>query len=229
MANVFIIGASRGIGLELTQRHASRGDKVFAFVRSPDSASDLAQAADASDGAITVHAMDVGNPASVASAASAAGDEPVDYLYIVAGVTGPTNNELETDIDWDGWDQAFAIMVKGPLAVFMAFLPRMHKGTKVINYSSQLAASTWPYGGMYAYGTMKNGLNRMMRSVAIDVKERGIIVVLLHPGWVKTDMGGPDADITTEESVAGTMTLADRLTIDDSGEFFNWNGEHHAW
>ena len=229
MANVFIVGASRGIGLELAQRHASRGDRVFAFVRSPDSASDLAQAADASDGAITVHAMDIGNPASVASAASATGDEAVDYLYVVAGVTGPTNNELETEIDWDGWDEAFAIMVKGPLAVFKAFLPRMHEGTKVINYSSQLAASTWPYGGMYAYGTMKNGLNRMMRSVAIDVKDRGIIVVTLHPGWVKTDMGGPDADITTEESVTGTMALADRLTIEDSGEFFKWNGEKHAW
>jgi NAD(P)-dependent dehydrogenase (short-subunit alcohol dehydrogenase family) len=229
MANVFVIGASRGIGLELARSHAARGDRVFAFVRNPDSAGELTEAAGESAGAISVHAMDIGDPASVAQAAANAGGETVDYLYTVAGVTGPTNNELESEIDWDAWDQAFAIMVKGPLAVFKAFLPAMHDGTKVINYSSQLAASTWPYGGMYAYGTMKNGLNRMMRSIAIDVKERGIIVITLHPGWVKTDMGGPDADITTEESVSGTIALADRLTIEDSGDFFNWNGERHAW
>lgn len=229
MANVFVIGASRGIGLELARSHAARGDRVFAFVRNPESAGELAEAADTSGGAISVHSMDIADASSVAGAAASAGGAAVDYLYTVAGVTGPTNNELETDIDWDAWDQAFAIMVKGPLAVFKAFLPSMHEGTKVINYSSQLAASTWPYGGMYAYGTMKNGLNRMVRSIATDVKDRGIIVITLHPGWVKTDMGGPNADITTDESVSGTIALADRLTIEDSGDFFKWNGERHAW
>lgn len=224
MANVFVVGASRGIGLELVRKHAARGDRVFAFVRNPSGSSELSEIE-----GVSVHEMDIADPASVNAAAASTGDANVDLLYVVAGIPGPTNNELESDIDWGAWDDAFAIMVKGPLAVFKAFLPKMGEGSKVINYSSQLAASTWPYGGMYAYGAMKNALNRMMRSVAIDVKDRGIIVITLHPGWVKTDMGGPDADITTDESVDGTIALADKLTIEDSGDFFKWNGERHDW
>lgn len=230
MANVVISGASRGIGLELARCHAARGDRVFALVRNPDTASELVQLANDGGGAVTVHQMDAGDVAAIPGAAAAAlAGAAVDIVYNVAGVAGPMNNELESDVDWAAWDEAFAVMVKGPFALFKALLPNMHEGTRVINFSSQLAASTWPYGGFYVYGAAKNALNRMMRSVAIDMKDRGIVVVTLHPGWVQTDMGGPNAEITTAESVSGIMALADRLTVDDSGDFFKWNGERHAW
>jgi len=229
MANVFITGAGRGIGLDLARMHFERGDRVFALVRDPGKPDDLAALASGSDGAVSVHQMDVGNIAEVPSAAAAIDATSVDVLYNVAGIPGPTEPELDGEVDWDGWDEAFDVMIKGPFAVLRAFLPRMGEGAKVINFSSQLAASTWPYGGYYAYGAAKAGLNRLMRSVATDLKDRGIIVVSVHPGWVKTDMGGPDADITPEESASGVVSLADRVTIDDSGDFFKWNGEHHPW
>ena len=99
----------------------------------------------------------------------------------------------------------------------------------MINLSSQLAASTWPYGGFYAYVAAKAGLNRLMRSVAIDLKDRGIVIGLLHPGYVQTDMGGPAADISPQESAAGVRKVAEGWTLERSGDFLKWNGDTHPW
>lgn len=228
MKTVAITGAGRGIGLELARQHLSVGDRVLALVRNPAGATELEAMAAGSDGRLTVHRMDVGDDASVREGAASTGDEAVDILYNVAGVTGPATGELEA-ADWEAWDDAFCIMVQGPLRVLQAFLPRLRSGSRVINFSSQLAASTWPYGGYYAYGAAKAALNRMMRSVAIDLKDRGIIVGLVHPGWVQTDMGGADAEITPQESASGIRKLADAWTIEMSGDFYKWNGEPHSW
>lgn len=226
MANIAIAGAARGIGLELVKQYSEAGDRVFALVRKPSDALDALAAA--SGGKVTVHILDVADDASVKAGAADTGSEPIDVLYNVAGVTGPVGDEL-VSADWDGWDEAFNIMVKGPLRVLQAFLPRLHSGSKVISFSSQLAASTWPYGGYYAYGAAKAALNRMMRSVAIDLKDRGIVVGTIHPGWVQTDMGGPDAEITPSESAEAIRKLAANWSIENTGDFFKWNGEPHAW
>lgn len=228
MANVAITGAGRGIALELARQHVAQGDRVFAFARNPGGAEALNALAEQSDGLLTVHAMDVGDDASVKAGAAASGSAPVDILYNVAGVMGTIAPELDR-ADWTVFDDTINVMVKGPLRVLQAFLPRMRAGSKVINFSSQLAASTWPYGGFYGYVAAKAGLNRMMRSVAIDLKDRGIVVGLVHPGYVQTDMGGPQADITPEESAAGVRKLAEDWTIERSGEFYKWNGEPHPW
>ncbi|MDT0575989.1 SDR family NAD(P)-dependent oxidoreductase [Croceicoccus sp. F390] len=233
MANVFVAGASRGIGLELVRRHAARGDRVFALVRNVARQQDLQTLAGAqgagAEGKVTLHELDAGDIARVDDAVAALGDTPVDMLYLVAGVSGPAGPELSTPIDWNEWDNAYDIMVKGPLAIFKALLPQMHDGTKVVCFSSQLAASTWELGGYYCYAGAKAALNAMMRAVARDVQDQGIIVTLLHPGWVQTDMGGPQAELPVEDSVTGIVTLADRLTMADTGGFFKWNGEAHPW
>lgn len=228
MANVAITGAGRGIALELARQHAAQGDRVFALARDPQGSEALRALAEQSNGLLTVHAMDVGDDASVRAGAAATGEAPIDILYNVAGVTGTTAPELE-DADWAAFDEALNVMLKGPLRVLQAFLPRMGAGAKAINVSSQLAASTWPYGGFYAYVAAKAGLNRMMRSVAIDLRDRGIIVGLVHPGYVQTDMGGPGADITPQDSAKGVRTLAEGWTLENSGEFYRWNGEKHPW
>lgn len=228
MANVAITGAGRGIALDMVKQHIARGDRVFALVRNPAAADELNALAGASDGKLTVHTMDVADKASVAAGAASTGDTPIDVLYNVAGVSGKTEAQLDA-IDWDDFDEAIDIMLKGPLRVLSAFLPRLGEGSKIINFSSQLAASTWPYGGYYPYVATKAGLNRLMRSVAIDLKDRGIIVGLIHPGWVQTDMGGEGADITPEESAASIIALTDRWALEDTGEFYKWNGEKHAW
>jgi NAD(P)-dependent dehydrogenase (short-subunit alcohol dehydrogenase family) len=228
MVTVAISGASRGIGLELAKQHAEIGDRVFALCRDPGKATALAALASSSGGQVSVHAMDVTNDASVRAAAASTGDSPVDLVYNVAGIVGTMEPELE-NTNWPVFDEALEIMLKGPLRVLQAFLPRMKSGAKIINFSSQLAASPWPYGGFYAYGAAKAGLNRMMRSIAIDLKDRGIVVGLIHPGYVQTDMGGPGADITPQDSASGIRKLAADWGLDRTGDFLKWNGETHAW
>lgn len=228
MANVAITGAGRGIGLELVKQYAQSGDRVFALCRAPEKAAELNTLAAGSGGLVTVHAMDVGDDASVKAAAASTGESPIDVLLNVAGVIGGEKQGL-TDHAWDDWQDAFNVMIIGPLRVMQAFLPRLGSGAKVINITSQLAASTWPYGGFYAYGAAKAGLNRMMRSVALDVKDRGIVIGLVHPGWVQTDMGGAAAEITPEESARGIRNVAASWTLDQSGDFKKWNGEAHPW
>jgi len=228
MAIVAITGAGRGIGLELARQHVAAGDRVLALVRNPDGADALNAMAAASDGKLTVHALDVGDDESVKAGAASTGQGAIDILYNVAGISGEIAPELES-ADWGQWNSVFNITIMGSLRVLQAFLPRMSSGARVMNLSSQLAASTWPYGGFYAYGAAKAGLNRMMRSVAIDVKDRGIIVGLIHPGWVQTDMGGAGADITPVESASGIKAVAESWTLEESGDFKNWNGTTHAW
>jgi NAD(P)-dependent dehydrogenase (short-subunit alcohol dehydrogenase family) len=228
MANIVIAGASRGIGLELAKQHAEAGDRVFALCRTPAKADALNVLAASSGDKVSVHAGDVADDASIRAGAASTGSEPIDIVYTVAGVVGTMEPELES-ADWAVFDEAINIMVKGPLRVLQAFLPRLGAGSKVINFSSQLAASTWPYGGFYAYGAAKAALNRMMRSVAIDLKDRGVIVGLIHPGYVQTDMGGPNAEITPTESASGIRKVTAEWTLDETGDFKKWNGETHAW
>lgn len=228
MANVAITGAGRGIGLELVRSHAAKGDRVFALVRNPSKAAELQAIANGSDGRVSIHEMDVASSASVTAGAAGTGEEPIDLLYNVAGVLGEASPQLD-GIDWDDFDHALEVMLKGPMRVLTAFLPRMRAGSKVINFSSQLAASTWPYGGFYPYVAAKAGLNRMMRSVAIDLKDRGIVVGIVHPGYVQTEMSGPNADITPQESAAAIVALSEAWSLEESGEFYNWNGEKHQW
>lgn len=226
MATVAITGAARGIGLEIARQHMDADDRVLALVRAPSDA--LEELAGSSNGTLTIHIADVSNDAAVRAGAASTGSDPVDILYNVAGVMGPVDNELES-ADWKAWDEAFSIMVQGPLRTLQAFLPRLGEGSKVINISSQLAASTWPYGGYYAYGAAKAALNRLMRSVAIDLKDRGVIIGLVHPGWVQTDMGGAEADITPTQSAKGIRQVAADWTLETSGDFLKWNGEIHPW
>ena len=226
MATVVITGAARGIGLALAAQHVAAGDRVLALPRK--ASTELEDLAAASGGLLTIHPCDVASDASVRAAAAGTGDGPIDVLYNVAGVAGPIADELES-ADWDAWNETFAIMVQGPLRVLQAFLPRMGEGARVINVTSQLGASTWPMGGYYAYAAAKAALNRLTRSIAIDLKPRGVILGVVHPGWVQTQLGGPHAQISADESAAGLRKLAAEWPLDDTGGFRKWNGEPHAW
>ena len=230
MANVLITGANRGIGLELTRAYAEAGDRVLACCRSPADARALNDLAASSGGKVTVHAMDVGEGASIAAAAKAVGDAPIDVLINNAGVLGGNPQTLDS-IDFDAWFDALKIMTIGPFRVVQTFLPNLRAAAnaKVMTITSQLAASTWPFGGTYAYASAKAGVNKVMQTLAKDLKGDNIAVSMIHPGWVKTDMGGAGADITPEESASGIKSVIDGLGVGDSGKFYKWNGDIHAW
>lgn len=235
MANVVITGANRGIGLALVKEYVAAGNRVYALCRAPDKAAELVALAGKTNGQLTLHSLDMAAGAAVAETVKAAvGATPVDVLLNVAGVLGGetgavTNNQFGED-DFADWHNAFEIMTIGPFRLIQALLPNLlaAKG-KAMTVSSQLAASTWPYGGMYAYGATKAGVNRVMMSLAIDLRDQGVCVASIHPGYVQTDMGGPNADITPQESAAGIKNVIENMTLERSGSFFKWNGELHSW
>lgn len=228
MANVVITGASRGIGFELTKQYAEAGDRVFACVRTVNKSDKLAELARASNGRVSLHAMDVGDEKSIQAAVKDIGSGPVDILINNAGIVGGMKQGLD-DMDFDAWMEAFKIMTFGPFRVTRALKDNLFKASnpKAITITSQLAATTWPFGGMYAYSTAKAAVNKVMQILAIDWKDK-VATAVIHPGWVKTDMGGPNAEITPTESAAGIRKVIAKLDKATSGKFFKWNGDLHA-
>jgi len=230
MTNVLITGANRGIGLELARAYANDGAHVFGFCRNPADAEQINALAASSVGKVTVAAMDVGDGASITAGKAVVGDAPIDVLINNAGVLGGHPQTLDA-IDFDAWMDAFKVMTIGPFRVVQTFLPNLKKAAapKIMTVTSQLAASTWPFGTTYAYSSAKAGVNKVMQTLALDLKGDNIAVSMIHPGWVKTDMGGPGADITPQESAAGIKAVIAGLSMEHTGKFYKWNGEIHPW
>ncbi len=228
MAKVLIVGASRGIGLELAKQLAAAGNEVIAGARDPDGATLLADAAKEHEN-ITVEQVDVADPASVEAAGKRLSGA-IDDVYVVAGATGGMKQTLD-DIDLEEWHRTFDVNTIGPFLVARAFKPHLAASGhgKLMIVSSQLAASTWPFGGFYVYGTTKAAVNKVGQILALDWKDEPITVALMHPGYVQTDMGGPNAEITPEESASGIRSVMAGLTKADSGKFYKWNGDIHPW
>ena len=228
MANILITGANRGIGLALARLYAEGGNHVFAFCRSPQAAGKLNELAERI-GKVSVHAMDVSDERSIASAADAVGDRPIDILINNAGIRGGNDQSLEKT-DTHDWIEAFKVMTIGPFHVVQAFLGNLRaaENPKLVTLTSQIAATTWPAGGFYSYASAKAAVNRVMLGLAHDLKDQ-VIVALIHPGWVRTDMGGTGADISPEESASGIRNVIASLSKADSGRFYKWNGDIHPW
>jgi NAD(P)-dependent dehydrogenase (short-subunit alcohol dehydrogenase family) len=228
MANIVIAGANRGIGLALTELYAGLGDHVFALCRNPDRADKLNELAKSQAGLITVGQVDFADGASIDRAANSIGSVPVDLLLNVGGIirleSGPE------DRNFDNWRDSFEVMVIGPFHMTQALLGNLERAKgKVLTVSSQVGASTWDIGGYYSYAAAKAAVNRAMKSLSVDLKPRGIAVGVVHPGYVLTDMGGPDAEITPQESAQGICGVAGRLNLENTGSFWKWNGEPHPW
>jgi NAD(P)-dependent dehydrogenase (short-subunit alcohol dehydrogenase family) len=199
MSNVVITGANRGIGLALARLYAQRGDTVFACCRSPREANELH--ALAKSPAVTVLALDVGDDASVAALADALAAVSVDTLINNSGVNGgPLDEQTATRMDFAAWADAFNVNAIGPVRVLHALLPALtrSKRPKVMSVTSQLGAISLDLAVAYGYSASKAALNKFMRLAAAELARDGIAVGLIHPGWVKTDMGGPGAQITLE-------------------------------
>jgi NAD(P)-dependent dehydrogenase (short-subunit alcohol dehydrogenase family) len=226
-----IVGATRGIGLELTKQYANEGNQVIACARDTANASLLNEIASGSEN-IKIEQLDIADAGSIESASSRIGGEAIDSVIIVAGwVGGMPDNQTIDNIDIDEWHNTLNINTIGPLLVAKAFksnLAASGNGNLMI-LSSQLAASTWPMGGMYIYSTTKAAVSKVGQILALDWAEDPIIVSIMHPGWVQTDMGGPTAEITAEESASGIRNVLSGLTKEDSGNFYKWNGDIHPW
>ena len=229
MSTVMIVGATRGIGLELAKQYAAEGNTVIACARDSGAAEQLDALSSSSDN-ISIEQLDVSDPASIEAAAANIGTGAIDTVIVVAGAVGGGRQSLD-DLDIEEWHSSLNTNTIGPALVARAFKPNLlasGKGNFMI-LSSQLAASTWPMGGMYIYSTTKAAVCKVGQILSLDWAQDPIIVSVMHPGWVQTDMGGPQAEITAEESASGIRNVVAGLTKEDSGNFYKWNGEIHPW
>ncbi len=235
MPTILITGASRGLGLEFSRQYAADGWRVIATCRHPDAAVDL----QAVPGDVHIRSMDVTDPRQVMAVAAEFKGQAVDVLLSNAGTHGLRDaNTSFGQIDVGNWLDVMRINAISPLKVTEAFLEHVKSSDekKVVFISSRagsisergLLAHHRP-GGSYIYRSSKAALNAVARSLAFDLAPLGIRILVLHPGWVKTDMGGPDATIDREASVCGMRQVIGDLSAADSGTFRNYDGAALSW
>jgi NAD(P)-dependent dehydrogenase (short-subunit alcohol dehydrogenase family) len=221
MPTVLITGASRGIGGEFARQYAADGWRVIATCRNPDSY----------DGVGEVHALDVADADSVSALGKAMAGEKIDLLINNAGIYGPRNLPFD-GLDYDAWEQVLRINLMGPMRVAAALAgPVMSsQKKKMVFISSKVGSiSDNSSGGSYIYRSSKTALNIAVKSLSLDISEKGVICLLLHPGWVQTDMGGASAPIDMATSVSGMRAVIERAGAAESGRFFNYDGTSLPW
>ena len=220
MARILVTGANRGIGLEVCRQLKQRGDEVVAACRS--ASSELKDA-----GVQVIEGVDVTSDVSVAALASKLRGTQLDVLMNVAGVL--SRQTLE-DLDFDGIRQQFEVNSLGPLRVTAALLDNLTQGSKVGIVTSRMGSiADNTSGSHYGYRMSKAAVNMAGVSLAYDLKDRGIAVALLHPGYVRTRMTGHRGNVDPAESAEGLIARIDALTLETSGGFWHANGERLPW
>ncbi|MFQ6370982.1 SDR family oxidoreductase [Shewanella sp. YIC-542] len=229
MPQLFITGANRGLGLALTELYLAAGWNVVACCRNPAEADDLLYLISDNPG-LEVYQLDVTDYEQLAALAAELRDRPIDLLINNAGYYGP-NAVLLGDIPQDEWRKVLEINAIAPIKVAEAFLPQLRKAKGIIaNISSKMGSiDDNQSGGGYLYRSSKAALNAASKSLALDLAGEGIKAVVIHPGWVRTDMGGPHGLIDAATSATGIKALLAQLTAADSGHFFDYQGRELPW
>ena len=232
MTTIAITGANRGLGLELSRVFAGRGDTVIAGCRNPSSAGELAAVAS------SVYPVDVGDELSIVEFAAAIGDPPIAVLINNAGIDARTlgASDAERDVLIQSGDQ-FMGQIKvnslGPLLVSRALLPNLRQSTnaRIVNVSSQIGSMTiaGSMGRDVGYAASKASLNMVTIKLATRLRDDGITVIAIHPGHLRTDMGGAAAAMETSQGATAIAEMIDELTIDDTSTFRRWDGSTHPW
>lgn len=231
MQTVLITGANRGLGLVFTRRYAEAGWRVIACCRSASAElTDLAARFDD----VAIEKLDVADLAAIDALAQRLDGEAIDLLLNNAGIYGKLSfadggvaDQAFGATDYKDWEKVLQVNLFGPMKMAEAFVEHVSrsKEKKIVTLSSIVGSMGMNVsGGMYAYRTSKAAVNMMMHSMGQDLAERGILAVAVHPGWVRTDMGGEDADIEAEESVAGVMEVIAGLTPEHPGRLIAYDG-----
>ncbi|MDH3991814.1 MAG: SDR family oxidoreductase [Gammaproteobacteria bacterium] len=221
---VLVTGANRGIGLELVRQMRARGHQVIGTARKPEQAMELKET-----GARVVQ-LDVTDSNSIRAMAEQLKGQRIDLLINNAGMLGH-NAQSFAETDFDQVIATFDVNSLGPMRVTQALLPNILAGSgkTVIQISSTMGSIANNSGGYYGYRASKAALNMLNSSLALELADRGITSVVIHPGWVQTRLGGENAAITVEDSVTGMMQVIAKLGPEDSGRFLDYQGEELPW
>jgi NAD(P)-dependent dehydrogenase (short-subunit alcohol dehydrogenase family) len=231
MKTILITGANRGLGLEFCKQYAEANWNVMACCRHPDNAKDLTKLAEKYAN-ISIFPLDVSDLAQINQLANQLSDTAIDVLLNNAGVYGDTSGHGFGNLDYDTWQKTMAINLFAPVRMSEAFLPHLKRGTqkKIVAMSSLMGSiSDNGSGGSILYRSSKAALNAAMKSIAIDQRNEKIAVLILHPGWVKTDMGGLNAPMESAESVAKMCETINAFTLEQSGNFLRYDGTLLPW
>jgi len=226
---VLVTGANRGLGLEFAKQFCDAGWTVFATAREPNKAGELEKLGER----VHVVPLDVTSDASVAALAKSLAKQPIDLLINNAGLGvaidgGPKLAGLKLA----DFERVMQVNALGPVRVTQALLPNLRagRGKTIVGITSGLGSITLnQQGAYYGYRESKAALDMFMRNVAAELRPEGFVCIALMPGWVKTDMGGPNAPLTPEESVSGMRKVIDSLKPADTGKLYDYDGTTQAW
>lgn len=219
MPTVLITGANRGLGLEFCRQYAEKGWDVIACCRNPAQASEL-NALSQPYTSIQKEALDVAHFDEIDSLSTKLSDTCIDVLINNAGIYGDQSNHGFGQLDYQAWLNTLTINTQAPIKMAEAFLPQIKLGSKklIVNISSLMGSvSDNDSGGSILYRSSKAALNASMKSLSIDLRSQGVGVLIFHPGWVKTDMGGANALIDAKTSVGGMYAVIANFTLAQSG------------
>ena len=238
MQIILVTGANRGIGLALTRRFLELGQRVFAGVRSPQSSPALADLPAELRERLTLVGLDVTSNDSVRKAAAqvAALAPRLDVLVNMAGISPAPHDARLDAVELEKCREAYEVNVLGPLRTAQAFAPLLRaaasaeKPARLVNVSSGVASMAGKDNGMfYAYCVSKTALNMLSLTQSFDLKSDHVCVVALDPGWVRTDLGGPNAHLAPEESARPCAELILGLKLSQTGKFLHYSGSEIAF
>ncbi len=232
MKTALITGANRGIGLEFCRQYAAEGWRIIACTRHLEKSSALNTLAAGHPEHVTVHALDVADHTQIEGLAQSSSGEPIDLLLNNAGIYTGSRAGAFDSIDYEAWAHEFRVNTMATLKMAQAFKPHVAGSSKktIVTISSKMGSiAENDSGGSYLYRSSKVAVNMVIKSLAIDLNPAGIIAVVMHPGWVQTDMGGKKALISTAKSVSGMRHVISGLALTDSGKFIAYDGQPIPW
>jgi len=221
---VLITGANRGLGLEFAKQYAAAGWHVIGTARTPSEADELNELD------VEVRQLDVADPDSIARLSKELGDRPIDVLINNAGIF-PRVSTLD-EIDFSDVERTYAVNTIGPMRVTRALLPNLERGAtrQIVSITSGLGSiENNTSGRYYGYRESKAALNMFTRTLAVELADEGFTCIVMSPGWVQTDMGGPNANLTPEQSITGMRSVIAKLTPADTGTYWNHDGTKLPW
>ena len=230
MATILVTGANRGLGIEFVEQYLNDGNEVIATYRNENSSMDLIKMGNERSN-LKLLQLDVSSNKSLNSFAENLGDSPIDIFINNAGVYGPRNSSFG-NVDEENWIPAIKVNTIAPILLTQLIIKNIRSGAdkKLIFVTSKMGSiDDNKGGGAYVYRSSKTALNAVVKSLSVDLENEGIVVALIHPGWVKTDMGGPNAIIDKDTSVRGMTEVISNLNISSTGNFYNYDGSIITW
>jgi|688.fasta_scaffold285964_2 NAD(P)-dependent dehydrogenase (short-subunit alcohol dehydrogenase family) len=232
MSTVFITGANRGLGLEFCRQCGEAGWRVLATCRNPQTANELNSLTERYP-SLSVHALDVADFPAIDRLTEALAGEAIDVLLCNAGIFGDHDGIRFGSLDYDRWLEAFVINTESPVKLAEAFLSHVKRSDRqliVAMSTSYASIADNTDGGSIIYRSTKARLNAAMKSLSIDLRDQGVGVLIMHPGWVPTDMGGPEAPIDRVDSIAGMRNVFDSFSLErHSGQLLDFEGNSVRW